>query len=224
MITLELRNRQLQKILLNITNLIFDPNVESSLSNFAEERPLESDELYPGFHPTSEEYLKDAIKGDLKSYGFPRLYHMISWDNYKRKKDHDPFYKFPEISFKLAKQISIVQQIIGAERNALAAFYPPKGYLSWHHNGNAPGYNIIMSYSKNGEGSFSWLNDSDEIVENKDVPGWNIKAGYYGSLNNANEKLFWHMAKTNEPRLTLGFVMDYEKIWSGAIETIERVR
>ena len=77
-----------------------------------------------------------------------------------------------------------------------------------------------MSYSKNGEGTFDWMNKDGSIVKMKDEPGWNIKAGYYGDIRK-EEDLFWHVAKAEEPRLTIAFAMDYEPMWSNAVKMIE---
>ena len=121
------------------------------------------------------------------------------------------------------------QLLLGAYHPALKAYYPAGGYIAWHTNWNAPGYNIIFSYSKNGQGHWRHIDPSgssslepkaENMVHIDDVPGWHCKAGYFGSKEQ-EDQIIWHAAHTKEERLTLSYVFKDEVIWRDLIEDIE---
>ena len=109
----------------------------------------------------------------------------------------------------------------GSKFCAVQMYYPPGGYMNWHHNANCPGYNILMSYSQDGNGFFRYQDPvSKEIITMEDVPGWTAKVGYYGPLNEP-DKVIWHCAKTfSGPRLTFGYVIPDEAMWEMMCEDI----
>lgn len=93
--------------------------------------------------------------------------------------------------------------------NALATLYPPKGFISWHNNANAPAYNFIFTWSETGDGHFKYIDaTTGEKVILQDNKGWNCKAGYFGSYNEYEEFLCYHAAETECWRFTLGYMMD----------------
>ena len=52
------------------------------------------------------------------------------------------------------KIIDVTKQLnnfFGSQFNAVKMYYPKDGFMSWHNNHNVPGYNILMSYTKNGD-------------------------------------------------------------------------
>jgi|TARA_R110000744_G_scaffold22846_3_gene58197 hypothetical protein len=112
---------------------------------------------------------------------------------------------------------------LGAKYGAVKMYYPKGGFLGWHNNANAPGYNIIMSYTENGDGYFEYEDpDTKKLVRLQD-PGnsqWTIKVGYFGG-HDEQDKLFWHTARTNEPRLTLAYVIPDQWMWEEMIMDIE---
>lgn len=92
------------------------------------------------------------------------------------------------------------------ENNALAAVYPPKGYMTWHTNADAPGYNILLTWSEKGLGFFRYQDPiTKEIVTMQDKPGWNCKVGYFGK-HTETDKLFWHCCGTEELRITVAWI------------------
>ena len=115
---------------------------------------------------------------------------------------------------------------------ALKMWYPPKGYISWHTNWNVPSYNILFTYNPTGDGFWRHINptgskspvpnigDNEEnVVTIPDQPGWSCKVGYYGRKEE-HEKIVWHTAYSNEPRITLGYVVYDEGVWKNAVEEI----
>jgi hypothetical protein len=110
---------------------------------------------------------------------------------------------------------------LGAKYGAVKMYYPKEGFLGWHNNANAPGYNIIMSYTENGGGYFEYEHPiSKEIVRLQDPGGWTIKVGYFGG-HDEPDQVFWHAAKTDEPRLTLAYVIPDAWMWEEMIADIE---
>ena len=99
-------------------------------------------------------------------------------------------------------------------------YYPINGFMSWHNNWNAPGYNILLSHTKNGGGFFKYRDPkTHEVIEMLDTPGWSCKVGYYGR-GREPDKVYYHTAGTHEPRLTLGFVIPNIDMWRCMIEDI----
>jgi len=99
--------------------------------------------------------------------------------------------------------------LLFVKNNALTQLYPPGGFISWHNNANAPGYNFIFTWSETGEGSFSYVDGKtgDEVVL-QDKPGWQCKAGYFGHYGDSWDKLCYHSAKTDCWRLTVAYQID----------------
>ena len=197
--TIEIKNIEL-KNLLNDYSEWFE-NLDKSSVKVRGEKDI--DEYY-----TSEEYLSSIDKKIHE--GFPEKTHGIdlvfcdSIDDNIRKR---------------IRQVDMdFNSVLGSERCAVKMYYPEGGYMGWHNNHNASGYNVLLSYSKNGNGFFRYK--TDKIVTMFDKPGWTAKVGYYGN-NNEPDKLFWHCARAYEDRLTLGFVLPDEDFWKMMIEDIE---
>ena len=101
-----------------------------------------------------------------------------------------------------------IQTFIGTRNNALFTVYPPGGYISWHNNANAPGYNVIFTWSEKGEGYWQHIDPiTKEVVTIPDVIGWQCKSGYYGHYGQKDE-LIYHCAATNCWRMTIAFVFN----------------
>jgi hypothetical protein len=91
-------------------------------------------------------------------------------------------------------------------RNALSTVYPKDGYMAWHNNHDAPGYNVLFSWTENGKGFFRYQDPtSKEIVTINDKPGWTCKVGYFAGLNEM-DKLFWHCCSADELRVTVAWI------------------
>lgn len=109
----------------------------------------------------------------------------------------------------------------GGRNNAVKMYYPKGGYMGWHHNANASGLNILLSWSAGGTGYFRYQDPvTKEIVTMHDTPGWTCKAGYYGSWNE-KDKVYWHCASAHqEERLTLAYIVPHEGLWTNMLESI----
>jgi hypothetical protein len=109
---------------------------------------------------------------------------------------------------------------LGARNQAVQVYYPKDGFMGWHNNWNASGYNILLSYSPTGNGFFKYLDPkTKELVTMKDKAGWACKVGYYGR-GREPDKVYYHCAGSYEDRLTLGFVIPHLELWRNMIEDI----
>lgn len=144
---INLRNETFLKLLNGYSDYVM--NNEELLELFHnEDNQLEKDR-YKGPHMFEDEYL-DVVRGYGRDHdGFPESIRGFELDHYFGK------YKFSQkerdhlnaLLFDMTMELS-------AHRNALACFYPPGGGITWHNNWNAPGYNILFTYSHTGEGYF----------------------------------------------------------------------
>lgn len=92
---------------------------------------------------------------------------------------------------------------------ALFTVYPPGGFIGWHNNANASAYNFIFTWSETGDGWFKYANPVDrKTITIHDTPGWQCKAGYFGSYSDPPEKLCYHAASADCMRMTVAFVLD----------------
>lgn len=110
----------------------------------------------------------------------------------------------------------------GSRNNAVKMLYPRGGYMGWHHNANAPGYNILLSWSERGTGFFRYQDPiTKEIVTMQDTPGWTCKVGYYGPWHEP-DKIYWHCASAHEEeRVTLGYIIPHEGMWTNMCDDIQ---
>lgn len=110
----------------------------------------------------------------------------------------------------------------GSRNNAVKMLYPKNGFMGWHHNANAPGYNILLSWSEKGLGFFRYQDPiTKEIVTMQDTPGWTCKVGYYGAWHEP-ERIYWHCASAeHEERFTLGYIIPHQGLWEDMYEDIQ---
>jgi hypothetical protein len=112
----------------------------------------------------------------------------------------------------------------GSRNNAVKMLYPKGGYMGWHHNANASGYNILLSWSKDGTGYFRYQDPvTKEIVTMKDTPGWTCKVGYYGKTTEP-DRIYWHCANAqHEERFTLGYIIPHLGMWEDMCADIQSI-
>lgn len=134
----------------------------------------------------------------------------------------------PSHNFELANRWDELNQklqiAIGTKQNVLCAVYPPGGYISWHNNANAPSYNIILTWSENGDGWWKHVDPyTGEIVTVPDVPGWQAKGFYFGSYEDGSENIVYHAASTDCWRMTIAYIFDmhHKEFWEEALEELE---
>lgn len=205
-----LNNSELKSLLYGFSDWFY----RQDLSAFKEES-MKND---PNFYCVTDEYLDSLIQKDYGHIGFPE--EMRGLEISEESLDKPEFFYFRD---PIRKVLFDITSFIGARNNALTAFYPKDGYIGWHTNWNASGYNLIFSYSEEGNGFFKYLDpETKEIVKMIDpATKWTCKAGYFG---NYNEKLnhFWHAAESNgSTRLTFSYIIPDEYMWSEAIDEIE---
>ena len=162
--TIEINNNQLKSILSDFLAVF--------LSTDRTNLPYSKKDITTDY-ACSEEYLTH-MQGK-KVDGFPEKTHGIDLMRFK----------VVDSNFKKAL-IQLDNNLIswsGSRNNAVKMVYPKGGYMGWHHNANASGFNILLSWSEKGMGFFRYQNPvTKEIVTMHDVPGWTCKVGYYGML------------------------------------------
>lgn len=206
----------------------FDPKTQAAIQSkfrwpqnkfFSEGRPA---------HAASPELLT-SINAE-EHVGFPiDMYGLdFNYNNLRSaadRADQDFFDEIRRMNIEIDQRF---QALMGAYHPALKAFYPANGYIAWHTNWNAPGYNLVFSFSPTGNGYWRHVDpttatsihpDPKNIVQINDVPGWHCKAGYFGGKDEIN-KLMWHSAHTHEPRLTLSYVFKDKALWEDLLEEI----
>jgi hypothetical protein len=165
----------------------------------------------------NDEYMHDIIKMGREHDGFPKV--LKGFAGLKHEGG--------DMRGKVIKDASRVlntklMEFLSCRNNALNACYPPGGFISWHNNANAKGYNIIITYSETGDGWFDyWDLEKQERVRIQDKPGWQAKMTYFGPYDNP-DKLCYHAAYTDCYRITVAFVFDEaDEFWEEVIEDLE---
>jgi hypothetical protein len=166
-----------------------------------------------GMEATGEAYLQQALK-EPEKYGYPRY----SW-GLEMKRDHN-YYDDNDLKDRVAITDNKLMDFFGARNNALQMYYPSGGYIGWHNNANAAGYNIVLSCNPQGDGEFEhWDHVNNKLNVFHDEPGWNCKVGYFGPFKEP-ENVFWHCARTRSPRVTMSYVIYDKNVWEDMVEDI----
>lgn len=167
-----------------------------------------------GEESTSKEYLFNALARP-QDYGYPRHSWGLEFNM------DSAYFSDPELKEKARITNDKLMNFFGARNNALQMYYPPGGYIGWHNNGNAAGYNIVLSCNPGGDGEFEhWDHMENELRVFNDQPGWNCKVGYFGSYNEP-DKIYWHCARTRTPRLTFSYVIFDKNLWESMVDDID---
>lgn len=215
MFNIPLTGQKLQSLLTNITNFCLSDEMLSIAREQAKLRNL-TDKNIPSLHPASDAYLYEIMKRKPEDFGYPTATYGMSID---MKMMHSA--KFMEHSKEYEKLAKRLATFLGIPVNAVACIYPEDGFMGWHHNGNASGYNVLFSYSTDGEGSFDyWDQTEKKIVEMKDTVGWSAKVGRFPGYADGYDRLFWHRARTKNPRITLGWIINEKSLWVDMIKEI----
>lgn len=160
---------------------------------------------------TGKEYLKEILKQGTEHSGFPDYLksYSLQHQTFKIGEEENNTEKVTSIIDEVYGMISELELKYGLKNNALFALYPPGGFISWHNNANACAYNLILTWSENGDGDFTYLDKSNnKLIRVRDVPGWQCKIGYFGAYNEDKSKLLYHCAKSDCWRMTISFVFD----------------
>lgn len=116
------------------------------------------------------------------------------------------------VYFDRVKQLDkSLMDFTGSRNCALKMYYPPGGYIGWHNNANAPGYNILFTYSETGDGDFRYIHpQTGELVIMPDPKGWSCKVGYYDVVGGSP---LWHAAHTGCNRLNWAYII-HPTLWA----------
>jgi hypothetical protein len=170
----------------------------------------------------SNEYKNKIINMGSLHNGFPD---RLRGYNLKISNDQVvPSMYDPDINKNYIKINENLQIILGTSNNALCSIYPPGGFIAWHNNANASAYNLIFTWSENGNGYWKHVDPytgKDVIIQ--DVSGWQCKAFYFGAYEDGPENLVYHMASTDCWRMTVSYIFDrtHKQFWEDVIEEIE---
>ena len=217
---IEINNQEVLEALNEYKDFLMRGDIDNHLFLMAGEEQDKKD------YYTGEEYLKKIISQGESHLGFPNV--MRSYTGLMPQKSYDgkpERYKstrsqeFVDASSKLNSRL---MEVLSAKTNTLNTVYPPGGFISWHNNANASGYNILFSWSETGDGWFDyWDIEKQEIVRIHDVPGWQCKMGYFGPYYKP-ETLCYHTAATECWRISVAYVFaEADTMWKYVIEDIE---
>jgi len=156
----------------------------------------------------ADDYLERIIARGREHDGFPESMHSYSglMPGAERDTGNTDLKIIEEYRNKAQELNNELMAELSAKRNTLVTLYPPGGWISWHNNANAAGYNVIFSWSENGDGWFDyWDLEKKERVRVQDVPGWQCKMGYFGAYHQP-DKLCYHAASTDCLRISVAYV------------------
>ena len=206
----DIKNPDITRILNEYSDWFFDESDHTELIKIADR-----EERHQGMtleEACGEEYLAEIVDKDGKHIGFPEKTRSTDICN----NDNVP-------SVHKEKRLALGWDLcafLGARNQAVNVFYPENGFMGWHNNWNAHGYNILLSYSKEGNGFFRYRDlVTKEIVTMKDKAGWSCKVGYFGR-GREPDKVFYHCAGSYEPRISLGFIVPHLEMWQDMISDI----
>ena len=152
-----------------------------------------------------EDYLHEMIATGVDHAGFPETgYGFQVAQGVRQRPD-----VFTPLKDWTKNQLPMM---FGARSNSLTSYYPPNGFVGWHTNWNASAYQIIITWSENGDGYFSYYDkETDTIITEQDVKGWQARWYRFGRYDEPQHHC-WHTAWTNSPRFTLAFKFPYNNV------------
>ncbi len=106
----------------------------------------------------------------------------------------------------------------------MLSYYPIGGYIGWHHNANARGYNVIFTYNDSHAGYFEEYDlNNKKYIKHKDDIGWNVKSGYFGGFDEGNKKV-WHCAANRAGnRITISYIINQYDMWMDMKEELGNI-
>lgn len=112
---------------------------------------------------------------------------------------------------------------LGARNNAVHVYYPQGGWMGWHNNWNAAGYNILLSYNMVERGGFFRYRDPitrERITLYDPEKQWTAKVGYFGPKEKPDTVVYHCAAAPLGDRLTIAYVIPDEDLWKMMVEDI----
>jgi hypothetical protein len=193
-------NETLQGILHSISNTVQSIDLDK-LRNIPREENAE-DWL-------NKDYLDHIVWKGREHDGYPEMLRGV--DIQVGKFEYNDASEKIRILEEIENSVSALCSWSGARNRALSAIYPPGGFIGWHNNANAPGYNIIFTWSETGDGQWEHIDPlTKEHIIIPDVQGWQCKYGYYGTYDEP-DKLLYHAARTNSLRCTMAFMFNCDE-------------
>lgn len=194
MAEITIRNKELLSTLDGFVEDMFNNSTynDPKCFTFREESDMDKGEYY-----CSEEYLQDCLSRFPTLVGPPDRYFAIpiaklvreypdQWTDYMQKVKYD------------------FAADLGAHTSALLSYYPPGGFVGWHTNYDANAYQVLFTWSKDGNGFFRYRDKDGSIVTEQDVPGWQARHYYFGAEHEIEDHC-WHSAYAGGERLTLAY-------------------
>ena len=173
---------------------------------------------------TSEEYCNEIVSSGIGHSGYPddaNMLDLLSSEAVNDKRLVKNSYYLDEVKPKLFQYNIDMQHFLGSRNAGIFTYYPPNGYISWHNNANAPGYNILFTWSETGDGYFAYRDKNNQTVKVHDKKGWSAKMCYFPSFSE-DIGTFYHAASTNCRRITCAYRFeDGEAIWKDLKEDLE---
>lgn len=208
---IELKNNYILEILKTIEeNLI--PAI-NSLTYFDEDKKTNAKKYI------SEEYCHKIISKGRDHQGRPEAEYQLSVLNSKHFSKLEGWNDTLEPLI-FSESIKL-QEYLSSTNQALFAYYPPEGYLAWHNNADAHGYNVLFTWSETGDGWFGYKDDNGNTVKVKDKKGWSCKMMYFPSYDDKEKTPFYHAAYTKCKRITMAFRFeDAKHIWNDLMEDL----
>ena len=166
----------------------------------------------------SDEHRDKIVNQGTKHLGFPEA--GIYYNIVPRKKVN-PILPPSELIQNYNTFNTELQEKLCTKYNSLCLLYPPGGFISWHNNANAYGYNLVFTWSETGDGYFKYRDphtEKDVLIQ--DVKGWQCKAGYFGGYSEPKEKLLYHTASTDCWRITVSYIFTREDMSLGIQEDV----
>lgn len=223
----DLKNEEFLSILDEVSNTYFDEKYVPLLTNskiigcFEKEGKRET---------LTDEYLEKLMDTPEKHEGYPEsmrgffaLQTGLYQDSIRMNPPKGTLDLWRELIFRCGKLTKEIECWLSTRNEAYFTYYPEDGYIGWHNNQNASGYNFILSYSETGTGFFEYVDPEtkEKVVCQDEKQKWTCKAGYFGSLKEDN-KLLWHKAEANGGRrITISYVVPSESLWSMTINDLE---
>ena len=178
---IEIKNPVFQDLLNSIAEKIIFPD------KFWEMDDVDFDIEKTYHYSTSEEYLKELQERGHN--GLPQIHYSNSLRRYK----------FDQAWVKMKLGMHFRVKIM-----TLLSYYPPSGCVGWHSNYDMSGYNLLLTWSEDGDGFFRYQHPLRKtLVTIPDDKGWMAKMGKFG---NTPEDELWHCASTRCRRASIGMI------------------
>jgi|SRR6056300_1097815 len=185
--------------------------------------PEDTNRLIGSFEDTAEDWVGEDYRKEIMAQGREHIGYPIRARSYALKPEHyleknSEAYSQYKADFREFDEAIKVE--LGIAQNALSQLYPPQGFISWHNNADAPGYNLIFTWSETGDGWFKYVDEEGKVNTIYDTKGWTLKAGYFGTYD--DNDVCYHAAYTSCWRMTHSFVVSKDKdFWLDCIEHIK---